>query len=105
MRKVLFLTLAALVATVAPTFASVAVVGSLVRHYPTKPGEMFEGIILLKNTGAEAVEMGVSQTDYLFAADGSNHYDKPGAHARSNAGWLSVSPSRTVVAPQSTVSV
>ena len=105
MRKVLFLTLAALVATVAPTFASVAVVGSLVRQYNPKPGDVFEGIILLKNTGDEPVEMGVGQTDYLFAADGSNHYDKPGAHARSNAGWLSVSPSRTVVAPQSTVSV
>jgi hypothetical protein len=103
MKKVLFLILALSLAT--HSLAGVAVVGSLVRHYAPKPGETFEGIILLKNTGSEAVEMGIGQTDYLFTADGSNHYDKPGTHPRSNAEWLSVNPARAFVAPQSTVSV
>lgn len=105
MKKALFLILAVSLATATDSFAGVAVIGSLVRHYATKPGETFEGIILLKNTGSEAVEMGIGQTDYLFAADGSNHYDKPGTHPRSNAGWLSINPARAFVAPQSTVSV
>lgn len=108
MKKTLLLVFAVLFATVAPSFASVAIVGSLVRHYNTKPGDTFEGIILLKNTGSEPVEMGIGQTDYLFTADGSNHYGKPGlpgAPLRSNAGWLSVNPARAVVAPHSTISV
>jgi hypothetical protein len=105
MKKVLFLILAVSLATATHSFAGVAVIGSLVRHYAAKPGETFEGIILLKNTGSEAVEMGIGQTDYLFTADGSNHYDKPGTQPRSNAGWLSVNPARAFVAPQSTVSV
>lgn len=108
MKKVFFLVFAVSFAAAVQSFAGVAIVGSLVRHYNVKPGETFEGIILLKNTGSEPVEMGIGQTDYLFAADGSNHYNKPGAPGgppRSNAGWFSINPARALVAPQSTVSV
>lgn len=105
MNRTLFLILALSLASATQSVAGVAVIGSLVRQYAPKPGETFEGIILLKNTGSEAVEMGIGQTDYLFAADGSNHYDKPGTHARSNAAWLSVNPARALVPAQSTVSV
>ena len=105
MKKAFVLILAFFFVSAAPLFASLAVVGSLVRHYTTQPGEIFEGIILLKNTGTEPVEIRISQNDYLFSADGSNQYDKPESHARSNAGWLSVNPARTVIAPHDTVSV
>lgn len=105
MFKHLLVILALSVVAAAQSFGGVAVIGSLVRQYAPKPGETFEGIILLKNTGTEAVEMGIGQTDYIFSADGSNLYDKPGTHPRSNAGWLSVNPVRAVVAPQSTISI
>lgn len=107
MQKSLFLILALSLAMATHLFAGVAVTGSLVRQHNVKPGDIFEGIILLKNTGLEPVEMGVGQTDYMFSADGTSSYDKPGAQPqpRSNAGWLSVNPARTVVPPQTTVSV
>jgi hypothetical protein len=105
MKSTLFLFLVLTLSLAGSCFGSVAVVGSLARHHNVQPGETFEGIILLKNTGAEAVEMQIVQNDYLFSADGANHYDKPGTQPRSNAAWLAVSPSRATLPPQGTASV
>lgn len=105
MKNVLCLSLFLAFAAAVPSFAGVAVVGSLVRTHTAKPGESFEGIILVRNTGAESIEVRIAQNDYLFSADGSNHYEKPATQARSNAAWLSVSPSRATLSPQGTASV
>lgn len=103
-RRLLFL-LASLHLAAASAFGGIAVIGSLARHHTTKPGDAFEGIILVKNTADTPLELGISQTDYRFTADGSNHYDKAGTHPRSNAPWLSVNPARAVVPAQGTISV
>jgi hypothetical protein len=105
MKKVLFVSLLLAWSAALSAFGGVAVIGSLARHHNAKPGETFEGIILLKNTGSGPVRMQIAQNDYLFSADGKNHYDKPATQARSNAAWLSVSPSRALVAAQGTASV
>lgn len=89
----------------ASSLASVQVVGSLARTKSATPGESFEGVIHLKNTGSQASEIRVRQTDYLFAADGTNRYDEPGTTARSNADWLSVTPPRLVIGPNETAQV
>lgn len=105
MKKRLFILFSLSLLAALPSFAGLAVVGGLARHHTLKPGDPFEGIILVKNTGTEPVEITVAQTDYLFTADGTNHYDRPGTHPRSNAPWISVSPSRTTLPPQGSISI
>ncbi len=87
------------------SLAGVAVVGSLARSHNVQPGQSFEGIILVKNTGRESVEVRLSQTDYQFFADGRTRYDPPGSHPRSNADWLTVRPVRFSLGADETVSV
>lgn len=86
-------------------FAGVLVIGGLSQEKRAKPGESFKGAILLKNTGQSSAEVKVYQTDYFFYADGRNIYGEPGKTPRSNARWLSLSPSRLVIPPQDTASV
>jgi hypothetical protein len=81
---------------------SVHVVGSLARSNNVQPGGKFEGVIVVKNSGSEAVPVKVRQADYSYQADGSNNYGEPGGTPRSNAGWITLSPSQfTVAAGQS----
>lgn len=94
-----------LVGVHASATASVFVVGSLVRNKTVRPGETFEGMVLLKNTGNEPAEVKVSQTDYNFYADGRSLYAEPGTTPRSNARWISVAPSQVTVPAHETASV
>jgi hypothetical protein len=55
------------------------------------PGESYRGTIVLKNADDAPAEAKVYQTDYSFAADGSNLYGEPGRLPRSNAKWISLS--------------
>ncbi len=105
MKKLLFLLILFSSTTTAPSFAGVVVIGGLVRQHTVKPGQSFEGVILVKNTDTKPMEIALSQTDYLFTADGASHYDKPGTRPRSNAPWMSISPPRVTVPPQATISV
>lgn len=98
MKRFLILLLAACALAV-PGQASVSVVGSLSRISNIKPGESFEGVIILKNIGKLPEDVRVSQNDYLFSADGSNEYGVPGESPRSNAAWITLSPSRLKLAP------
>jgi hypothetical protein len=85
--------------------AAVSVVGSLSRQNKVQPGGAFEGVIFLKNTDSRPAEARAFQTDYLFQADGSNVYGEPGSHPRSNATWITLSPSRVKLGPGETVPV
>lgn len=85
--------------------AGTVVVGNLARKTTIKPGDAFEGVIFVKNTGAEASEAQIRQTDYSFQADGSNDYGQPGTLPRSNADWITVTPTRVKLAPGETVPV
>ena len=87
------------------SFAGVSVIGKLTREKTLQPGEKFEGVINLKNTGETSCRVNVYQTDYLFYADGSNIYGEPGSAVRSNANWLSVSPNRLTIPPNEMASV
>lgn len=85
--------------------ASVSVVGTLARTVALKPGEAFEGDIVLKNSDRTQAELHVSQTDYLFDATGRNQYGAPGQNPRSNAGWMIITPSRLRLGPGETQTV
>lgn len=83
----------------------VIVIGSLARSNTARPGEAFEGVILLKNTDRQSAEALVSQTDYHTAADGSTQYGEPGKLPRSNASWLTLTPTRVRLSPGESVPV
>jgi hypothetical protein len=82
--------------------AGLSVIGNLARTTTIKPGESFEGVIFVKNTGPQTADARVSQSDYLARCDGSNEFGEAGKGPRSNAKWLTLSPSRLKLAPGET---
>lgn len=83
--------------------AQVSVIGELSRDKEAKPGDHYEGVITIRNDTNEPQEAKVYQTDYMFYRDGTNNYADPGTMPRSNAKWITFSPSHLVVPPQATV--
>jgi P pilus assembly chaperone PapD len=101
MKRLLLLTL--LVFSLAGSSkAGVIVIGNLARTATIQPGETFEGVILVKNNDADPASVRVFQTDYLHYADGKNDYGDAGKAPRSNASWLTLTPSRIKLAPGET---
>jgi hypothetical protein len=86
-------------------FGQIAVISDPVLDRDAVPGETYQVRLLLKNTSAEPQEARIYQTDYSFTADGRSVYGKPGDMARSNAKWITVSPSYVSIAPDATVPV
>jgi hypothetical protein len=80
--------------------AAVSVSGKLTHEKEAKPGETYESVIYITNTGDEAEQVKVYQTDYLFTCDGEYSYDTPGQAPRSNTGWITFGPSRLTIPPQ-----
>jgi len=106
MNRSLFLALLATSAlTQATSFAGVTVVGNLARQIKVQPGQAFDGVVLLKNTDSHPAEARIYQTDYSSRADGTSDYAEPGTSPRSNANWITLSPSRVKLAPGETVPV
>jgi hypothetical protein len=85
--------------------SQVSVIGDLSNDKEAKPGERYDGVITVKNDSEEPQEVKVYQTDYAFACDGTNNYADPGTLVRSNAKWVSFSPSFVTVPPRSTATV
>ncbi len=85
--------------------AGIIVIGNLARTATVQPGGAFEGVIFVKNMDSPVADVRLSQADYAFQADGSNDYGAPGRAPRSNADWMSVTPTRLRIAPGETVPV
>ena len=85
--------------------SQVSVIGDLSNDKEAKPGERYDGLITVKNDSDEPQEVKVYQTDYSFACDGTNNYADPGTLTRSNAKWVSFSPSFFTVPPRGTATV
>lgn len=100
-----FLFLLSFLSYCASASAGIIVIGSLARTATVQPGGTFEGVIFVKNMDSQSADVRLSQVDYLFQADGSNDYGTPGQSPRSNADWMSVTPSRLRIAPGETVPV
>jgi hypothetical protein len=88
-----------------PGWAGVAVISELASVRTVRPGDTFEGSIIVQNTGDKLAMVRVYMSDYLFFADGTNVYGDPGTARRSNAAWITASPSHLSVPPKSTVPV
>ncbi len=85
--------------------AGINVVGDMTQEKSLKPGELFEGSLSINNSGTEAEDVKIYQTDYLFFADGRNEYGDPGKIPRSNASWITFSPRQATVPPKGSVRV
>jgi len=85
--------------------AQVSIIGDLSQDREARAGQSYDGSIIVRNDSHEPQQAKVYQTDYLFSYDGTNNYAEPGSTARSNARWVSFSPSFFVVPPQGTVTV
>jgi hypothetical protein len=87
------------------SFAGVTVIGALARSNSVKPGGTFEGMIVLKNSDAKPAQVMLRQTDYGFQADGASSYGEPGTSPRSNANWISLTPTQVTIPPNQTLAV
>lgn len=103
--KRFFLPLTAIFSLCSFGFGQVSIVGELSQDREAARGERYEGTILVRNDTDEPQEAKVYQTDYLFFADGTNRYDQPGSHPRSNARWVTFSPAYLTLPPHATVNV
>jgi hypothetical protein len=74
-------------------------VGNMTYEKVAGPGETYQGSFDISCKGNEPEEVKIYQTDYLFLSDGSNQYGEPGSMKRSNAGWITYSPKRTIIPP------
>jgi hypothetical protein len=94
-----------LVLAATPALAGVSIIGGLTHERVVTRGEVYQGIVLLKNTDDNPEEAKIYLTDYHFSADGRIDYGPPGTRPRSNAAWIEVSPARCTIPPQEVVPV
>ena len=82
--------------------AGITILEGLSQEYKVNHGSKIDGKITLKNNGEVPQQVKIYQTDYLFFANGEDLYGEPGSLPRSNAKWLTFSPSRLTILPKET---
>ena len=106
MNKLLvLLSLFTLVVIPSASRAQISVRSQLSHDEFTSPGGMYEGSILIRNDTDEFQQAKIYKTDYLFQADGSNYFGEPGDLERSNADWIELGTSTTMVPPHDAITV
>lgn len=79
----------------------IVIEGGLTHEQVVQPGKTVTGVIVIKNESDVEKGINIYKTDYLFYADGTNKYGKPGTMPRSCANWVRHTPSRTFIKPHS----
>ena len=97
--------LATAAAPAAPASAQIAVVGNTVEERTGAPGESYTGTIVVRNLTQQDQPVRIYQTDYLFFADGTSHFNDPGTAPRSNAKWVTPTVRSLLVPPSSEMTV
>ena len=105
MVRTLFLLFLAVIFFCSVAHSQVSVIGELSNDKEARPGEKYDGAVSVRNDSNEPQEVKIYQTDYMFFRDGTNTYGDPGTVSRSNAKWITFSPSFVTVPPLSTVAV
>ena len=103
--RALTIGLTALVASASAAAAQIAVVGSTVEERVAAAGESYTGTIVVRNLTKQDQPVRIYQTDYLFFADGTSHFDDPGTAVRSNATWITPTVRSLLVPPSSEMTV
>ena len=78
--------------------AAIAPEGDTTQIKSAHAGDAYRGVIVVRNTGKQAVDVKVYQTDYAFNAAGQNFYGAPGKLPRSNALWLKLDQEQITLA-------
>ena len=78
-------------------FSELIVSSSFFNQKYALPGDTYTGIITMQNTGAKSQPVKVYRTDYKFNASGANKFNLPGTDPRSNASWISLTPTETII--------
>jgi hypothetical protein len=105
MTRIRTLLLIALAAVAPAASAQIAVVGSTVEERTAAPGGSYTGTIVVRNLTGARQPVRIYQTDYLFFADGTSHFDDPGTTPHSNATWVTPTTRSVLVPPNSEMSV
>jgi hypothetical protein len=98
----LALVLMVVLVTVSSASAQITVTGALIVERAAAPGETYQGAITIRNTSNTAQTATLSLADYRFTASGSNSFDAPGSHLRSNTPWITLSQQAVSIPPQGT---
>lgn len=85
--------------------AQIAVIGNTVEERTGAPGESYTGTIVVRNLTQQDQPVRIYQSDYLFFADGTSHFDDPGTTPRSNAKWVTPTVRSLLVPPSSEMTV
>jgi len=85
--------------------AAIVVLGPLSQEKTVEIGKTYRGTIRVSNPGNTPQTVKIYQTDYRFFSDGRNLYGEPGKDARSNADWITLSPTLLTVPPKEEVAV
>lgn len=96
---------ALLIALPTAAAAQIAVVGSTVEERVSAPGESYTGTVVVRNLTRQNQQVRIYQTDYLFFADGTSHFDDPGTKPRSNAKWITPTVRSLLIPPASEMAV
>lgn len=92
--------LVAVLITLSPTrLISQIAVGNSVEERTASSGDTYSGTIQVRNLTSDPQPVRIYQTDYMFFADGTSHFDRVGSTRRSNAKWITPATSSIVVPP------
>ncbi len=101
----IFIALLSLVAIPSASLAQISVRSQLSHDEYTNPGGVYEGSILIRNDTNEFQQAKIYKSDYSFKSDGTNYFGTPGDLERSNADWIEIGTSTTMVPPNDAITV
>jgi len=88
------------------TTAEIVIEGKLIREHSTQTGETYREYIQIKNNSSYPTHVKIYQTDYIFSHQGWSRYPEPAGYLeRSNANWITFSPSLTIIPPHENATV
>ncbi len=73
------------------------------RAFPST--RIYQGVIPIMNEGEDPIIAKISLCDYSYHFHEGTHFEEPGTHSRSNAPWISLTPSRITLAPETTAQI
>jgi hypothetical protein len=99
MLKKLFILMAAAVLFQNAAYPELIVNSSFFNQKNASPGDTYTGLISIQNNGSKPQPVKAYKTDYKFNASGANKFNPPGTDPRSNASWISFSPTDLIIPP------
>jgi hypothetical protein len=81
-----------------PAHAQIAVTTPTLEEREVLPGEAYTGVVRVRNGGTATARARIYQNDYQPTIGGAR-WGAPGSHARSSAGWITVSAAVLTLAP------